>query len=200
LHKTLKRRTVGYQTISVAAPGASKNTRQHEGVRLRSVATTTIDARRARHERHQRTATLTARRLAAHLGLTRQRLAARADETMTTRLSNGRCNDTGCRLRNLNWLCDAEPRSARPEADTRVLDAKAELLRPRIAEKSRSLIPKHEVDKTINAIAGIVTTPLGGMAAHWTPDLSEAVVRQVHREMAVGASQLADQRGEAPLD
>jgi hypothetical protein len=37
LHKTLKHRTVGYRTISVAATGASKNTRKHERVRLRSM-------------------------------------------------------------------------------------------------------------------------------------------------------------------
>ena len=60
------------------------------------------------------------------------------------------------------------------------------------------------MDQTIDAIAGIVTTHLGGMAARCTQDLRiraviDAVVRQVRTEMAVAANKLADERGEAPL-
>ena len=168
-------------------------------------ATTTIDARPGRRGRPEHVATITVTQLAAHLGLTRQRIAALVDENVLTRLPSGRFNETDSRLRCLNWLRDPARRSARSEADARFVDAKSELLRLRIAEKSRTLIPKHEVDETIDAIAGIVTTHLGGMAARCTPDLRisatiDAAVRQIRTEMATAAIRLADERREPPLD
>jgi len=80
------------------------------------------------------------------------------------RLPDGHFDQDACRLRYLSWLRDPERRSARSEADARFIDAKTELLRLRVAEKRRDLIPRHEVDETLDAIAGIVTTHLGGMA------------------------------------
>ena len=74
-----------------------------------------------------------------------------------------------------------------------------------LPEKRRDLIPRSDVDDTLDAIAGIVTTHLGGMAARCTPHLRirhaiDAVVRQVRTEMAIAANKLADERGEPPLD
>jgi hypothetical protein len=120
---------------------------------------------------NHRPATVTATQLGAHLGLTRQRIAALADDNVIRTLPGGRFNETDSRLRYLNWLRDPARRSAKSEADARFVDARAELLRFRIAEKRRDLIPKEEVDQTIDAIVAIVTTHLGGMAARCTPDL-----------------------------
>jgi len=121
-----------------------------------------------------------------------------------SRLPNGRFNETDSRLRYLNWLRDPSRRSARSGADAQFVEAKGELLRLRIAEKSRNLIPKHEMDETIDAIAGIVTSHPAGLGARCTPDLRiratiDAVVRQVRTEMAMAANKLADGRGEPPL-
>jgi len=85
----------------------------------------------------------------------------------------------GCAI----WIA-ARSGSAFSKSDTRLLHAKADLLQLRIAEKCRDVIPRSEVDETLRAIAGIVTTHLAGMAARCTPDLRisatiDAVVRQV---------------------
>jgi len=159
-----------------------------------------------RRERGQQVATVTAAQLGVHLGITRQRIAALADvEHVIERLPNGRFDQDACRLRYLDWLRDPARRSARSEADARFVDAKAELLELRIAEKCRALIPRSEVDETLDGIAGIVTTHLGGMAARCTSDLRiraviDAVVSEVRTEMAAAANKLADARGEPPID
>ena len=92
---------------------------------------------------------------------------------------------------------DPARRSARSEADARFVGAKAELLRLRIAEKCWALIPKDEMDQTIDAVAGIVNIHLGGLAARCTPDLRiratiDAVVREVRTEKTTSANRLAD--------
>src|SRR5262249_47024342 len=109
-----------------------------------------------RRERGQQVAIVTGTQLGVHLGLSRQRIAALADENVIARLPDGRFNETDSRLRYLNWLRDPARRSARSEADARFVDAKAELLELRIAKKCRNLIPRSEVDETLDAIAGIV--------------------------------------------
>jgi len=132
-------------------------------------------------------------------------IAALVDvEHVIERLPDGRFDQDTCRLRYLNRLRDPARRSTRSEADARFVDAKAELLRLRIAEKSRDLVPKEWVDATIDARAAIVTTHLGGMAARCTPELRiratiDAVVRQVRTEMAIAANKLADECREPPL-
>ena len=167
---------------------------------------TTLDARPKRRHRRRQVTVVTATQLGVHLGITRQRIAALADvEHLIQRLPDGRFDLDDCRWRYLDWLRDPERRSARSEADARYVDAKTELLRLRVAEKCRDLISRSEVDETLHAIAGIVTTHLGGLAARCTPDLKiraviDAVVREVRTEMAVAATELADERGEPSLD
>src|SRR5262245_33634509 len=139
------------------------------------------------------------------LGFTRQRIAALADENAITRLPSGRFNENDSRLRYLNWLRDPARRLARSEADARFVDANAELLRLRIAEKSRHLIPKVEVGETQQAIAAIVNVHLAGMAARCSPDLSvkrtiDRVVYEIRVAMVKAANKLADERGEPQLD
>ena len=85
-------------------------------------ATTRMDVRSRRRGRRQRVVTVTASQLAAHLGLTRLRIATLADENVITRLPSGRFNETDSRLRYLNWLRDPARRWARSEAEKPGLD------------------------------------------------------------------------------
>src|SRR5262245_41230190 len=168
--------------------------------------TTTIDVRQRRRERRQQVATVTASALAAHLGLTRQRIATLADvEHVIERLPDGRFDQNACRLRYLNWLRDPARRSARSAADADFVRAKTQLLELRVGERRGALIPRERVDATIDALAAIVTTHLASLGARCTQDLRirgtiDAVVRQVRTEMAIAANKLADERGEPPLN
>jgi len=76
-------------------------------------------------------------------------------------------------VRYVKFLRRERTISSRAEADSAFATAKTEMLQLRIAEKCRALIPRSEVDETLDAIAGIVTTHLGGMAAaaRRTPEL-----------------------------
>jgi hypothetical protein len=149
----------------------------------------------ARPKQHQTAGSnfIIATQLAKHLDLSRQRVQQLVDEHVIARLPNRKFGQDACGVAYLRWLRDPERRSARSEADARFIDAKTELLRMRVAEKCRDLIPRSEVDDALHAIAAIVTTHLGGMAARCTPDLRirQAIDAVVH--------QVADERGEPPL-
>jgi len=104
-------------------------------------ATMTIDARRRGRERRQQVATVTATQLGAHLGITRVRIAALADEHVIDRLPNGKFNqDDALELFDVVARSEAALGKIRGRwgfIDGRFIDAKAELLRLRIAEKRR---------------------------------------------------------------
>ena len=107
-------------------------------------ATTTIDVRPRRRGSRQGVTTVTATQLAEHLGLTRQRIAALADENVIARLPDSRFN-----------------------------------------EKCRALIPKVEMDQTIDAVAGIVNIHLGGLAARCTQLLRCELAAVGYRQIAL---------------
>src|SRR5262245_24038187 len=136
------------------------------------------------------TASVTATQLGEHLGLTRQRIGVLADvEHVIERLPNGRFDQDESRLRYLRWLRDPARRSARSEAAATYADAKTQLLRIKIEEKRRELVPKAVYDAMIDEFAGLVLTHLSGMAARCSNDLVvrrkiDAVVHQVRCEMA----------------
>ena len=95
-------------------------------------------------------------------------------------------------------------KSPRSEADAEHAKAKAALLRLRIAEKQRELVPRADFDAVIDGIAGVVLMHLSGMAARCSNDLMvrrkiDAVVYQVRKEMAKVALEMADKYGEPPL-
>jgi len=161
----------------------------------------------ARPKQHQTSGSnfVIAIQLAKHLDLSRQRVQQLVDEHVIARLPNGKFDQDACRVAYLRWLRDPERRSARSEANARFIDAKTELLRMRVAEKCRDLIPRSEVDETLHAIAGIVNVHLSGMAARCSPDLRvrstiDRIVYEIRVAMAEAANKLADERSEPPLD
>src|SRR5262245_29364461 len=96
-------------------------------------------------------------------------------------------------VRYVKFLRRERTTSPRAEADSALATAKPNCSNFAIAEKRRDLIPRSEVDETLHAIAGIVTTHLAGMAARCTSDLRiraaiDAVVREVRTEMAIAAN------------
>ena len=84
--------------------------------------------------------------------------------------------------------------------------AKAALLRIKIAEKQRELVPRDVYDSMIDQMAGLVLTKLGGWPARIAgADLglrrrAEAVLRELRTEIAEACTKLADEQGEPPLD
>jgi hypothetical protein len=108
------------------------------------------------------------------------------------------------RLAYLRYLRRERQQSPRTEADAEHAKAKAALLRLRIAEKQRELVPRADFDAVIDGIAGGVLTHLSGMAARCSNDLRVrrkigAVVYEVRKEMAKVALEMADKNGEPPL-
>jgi hypothetical protein len=159
---------------------------------------------RSRREAPSKPATVTATQLGEHLGLTRQRIGALADtEHVIERLPNGRFNQDDCRLRYLRWLRDPARRAAKSAAASEFTAAKTELIRMRIAEKQRTLIPIDDAIATTDAIVGIMLTKLSGMSARVSRDLTirraiDAVIFEIRTEIADEANKQADQRGEPP--
>jgi hypothetical protein len=165
---------------------------------------TCVKIARSRRKAPSKPATVTATQVREHLGLTRQRIGALADtEHVIERLPDGRFDQDDARLRYLRWLRD-QRRSARSEAASEFSKAKTELIRMRIEEKKRDLIPMTEATDTIDKICGIMLTHMSGMAARCGGhDLQvrrriEEVVFQVRTEISAAATALADARGEPP--
>ena len=156
----------------------------------------------------ERPASVTATQLGGHLGLTRQRVGVLADvEHVIERLPNGRFNQDDCRLRYLRWLRDPARRSARPEAAATYAEARTQLLRIRIEEKQRKLVPRGgcrcadrphcrgHLDRVVQP-ACAVRAPRGDLAIRRS---IERVVFEVRTEIAAVCREIAAKNGE-PLD
>jgi len=89
-----------------------------------------VRPRRAKHELSAVTATA----LGEHLGLSRQRISALADEGVIERLPDGQFNQDRARLGYLAWLRDPARRSARSEAASDLEKAKAALVWLRVRD------------------------------------------------------------------
>jgi hypothetical protein len=105
------------------------------------------------------------------------------------------------RVAYLRYLRRERQQSPRAVADAEHATA---LLRLRIAEKQRELVPRVDFDAVIDGIAGVVLTHLSGMAARCSNDLMvrrkiDVVVYEVRKEMAKVALEMADKNGEPPL-
>jgi hypothetical protein len=148
-------------------------------------------------------ATVSASALAVHLDCSRTFVGKLEAEGVIQRKGNGFPLDQS-RIAYLRYLRRERRQSPRAEADAEHAKAKAALLRLRIAEKQRELVPRAEVDALIDGLAGVVLTHLGGMAARCSNDLAvrrkiDAVVYEVRKEMAKAALEMADKNGEPPL-
>jgi phage terminase Nu1 subunit (DNA packaging protein) len=103
------------------------------------------------------------------------------------------------RVAYLRYLRRERQHTPRSEADAEHAKAKAALLRLRIAEKQRELVPRADFDAVIDGIAGLVLSHLSGMAARCSNDLAvrrkiDAVIYEVRKEMAKAALAMADQQ------
>ena len=67
-------------------------------------------------------------------------------------------------MRYIRWLRDPERRSAKSKADQEFTQAKAELIRIRIAEKQKVLMLTDEAMEVGEKLIGTVLTAMGGMA------------------------------------
>jgi hypothetical protein len=143
--------------------------------------------------------------LATHLGMTRQNVARLTAEAVIEQRHDGRYDQTASRLRYIKHLRAEHRQSARSQADAEHAAAKAALLRLRIAEKKRELMPVSEHEAFIDELAGLLLTRLSALPARIAGmDLAarrkiEAVVLELRREISQAATRMADEAGEPPL-
>ena len=140
---------------------------------------------------------VTATALGKHLDLTIQRIKQLANEGVIEQLSTGRYDQDACRIAYLRWLRAPERHIAKSQADQEFTQAKAELIRIRIAEKKRDLILYSEAEETGDKMIGIVLTKLSGLSARVGGDQvqrrkTEQVVFEVRTEMAEAFAEMAN--------
>ena len=155
------------------------------------------------NERREK-ATVSASALAVHLDCVRQYIGKLEAEGVFHRAPDGSFLLDASRLAYIRRLRRERKQSPRSEADADFQRAKAELIRLRIAEKQRALIPLAEAIETTDKIIGIVLVHMGSMPARIAgQDLAarrkiEKIIFEVRTEISEAASKLADQRGEPP--
>jgi hypothetical protein len=110
-----------------------------------------------------------------------------------------------CRLAYLCWLRALERCVGRSQADPNFTTAKAELIRLRVAEKKRELVPLEYMRAVEDKAIGTVLTALAGMAACCAgSDLQlrrkiDQAVYETRVQLAAILNELADETGEPPL-
>jgi hypothetical protein len=106
-----------------------------------------------------------AKQLARHLDLTHPRIRQLADEEhVLERLPSGKFNQDDCRVKYLRWLRAPERRVQKSQADNEFTQAKAELIRIRIAEKQKVLMLTDEAMEVSEKLIGTMLTAMCGMA------------------------------------
>jgi hypothetical protein len=110
------------------------------------------------------------------------------------------------RVAYLRYLRRERQQTPRAAADAEHTAAKAELLRIRIAEKQRELMPVADHNALVDQMAGVVLTAMSGMAARiGGHDLQlrrrvEEIVYETRVAIAQAANKMADERGEPALE
>ena len=139
-----------------------------------------------------------AKALARHLDLTHPRINQLThEEHVLEQLPDGKYNLDESRVRYIRWLRDPERRTAKSKADQEFTQAKADLIRIRIAEKQRDLIPYVEAEETGDKMIGIVITKLSGQAARIGGTMEDRrrvdrVVFEIRTEMADAFNEMAN--------
>ena len=147
--------------------------------------------------RHSPDGTVDATTAGHHLDLSHQRILQMVEDNVLQRLPNGRFNLDDCRVRYIRWLRDPERRAAKSKADQEFTQAKAELIRIRIAEKQRDLILYSEAEETGEKMIGIVLTKLSGLSARVGGDQTQRrktdqVVFEIRTEMSEAFTEMAN--------
>ena len=110
------------------------------------------------------------------------------------------------RVAYLRSLRRERRQSPRGEPDADFQRAKSELIRLRIAEKQRHLIPLEEAISHMDEVVGLFLTHLSGLSARCggrdkaVRRAIDQAVYQIRVEISEAATKLADQHGEPPLD
>jgi hypothetical protein len=117
-----------------------------------------------RRRRHSPDGSANATTAARHLDLSHHRIAQLVDENVLQRLPNGRFDLNDCRVRYIRWLRDPERRTAKSKVDQEFTQAKAELIRIRIAEKQKVLMLTDEAMEVGEKLIGTMLTAMSGMA------------------------------------
>jgi hypothetical protein len=145
-------------------------------------------------------------KLAFHFGCSRQNVDQLRAQGVIERRSDGLFDQDVSRLKYLTHLRAEHRRSPRAAADAEFALAKAELVRIRIAEKKRELIPQEEAASDMEHLIGLFLTGLSGLSARCGGrDLAvrraiDKAVLEMRVEISEACTKLADQRGEPPLD
>jgi hypothetical protein len=161
----------------------------------------------ARPARRSNPVTVSASAMAAHLDCSRAYLRKLESEGALQRASGGSGFDVDAsRVAYLRFLRRERRQSPRSEADADFQRAKAELIRLRIAEKQRTLIPLDEAVGHMDEVIGLFLSRLSGFAARCGGrDLVvrraiDKAVYDLRVELSEACSKMADQRGEPALD
>jgi hypothetical protein len=157
--------------------------------------------------RSAKPATVSTSALAQHLDCSRTYIVKLEAEGVLHRAPDGSGFDVDAsRVAYLRYLRRERRQSPRSEADADFQRAKSELIRLRIAEKQRHLIPLVEAVGHMEEMVGLFLSRLSGFAARCGGrDLAarraiDQAVYDLRLEISQAATKLADQRGEAPLD
>jgi hypothetical protein len=154
--------------------------------------------------RSRKPATVSASALALHVDCSRTYIDKLEAEGVIQREGDGFLLDQS-RVAYLRYLRRERRQSPRGEADADLQRAKSELIRPRIAEKQRHLIPVDEATSNMEQLVGLFLTGLSGLPARCGGrDLAvrraiDKAVYDLRVEIAEACTKQADQRGE-PLD
>src|SRR6476660_9296950 len=114
--------------------------------------------------RSTKSATVSASALALHLDCSRAYVGKLEAEGVIQRQGDGFPLDAS-RVAYLRYLRRERRQSPRSEADADFQRAKAELIRFRLAEKKRELIPLEEATAHMEELIGMFTSGLAGFAA-----------------------------------
>jgi hypothetical protein len=149
--------------------------------------------------RSRKPATVSASALALHLDCSRAYIGKLEAEGVIQRQGDGFPLDQS-RVAYLQYLRRERRQSPRSEADAEHAKAKAALLRLRIAEKQRELVPRADFDAVID---GICRGRSHASERHGGADLMVRrkidAMNEVRKEIAKVALEMADKYGEPPL-
>jgi len=144
--------------------------------------------------------------LAEHLCCVRSYVQKLVQQGVLERRDDGRFDQDLCRSKYIAHLRTERQRSPKSEADTAFQQAKTALIRLRIEEKQRVLMPVIKHDAFVERLVGLFLTGLSGFAAQiGGRDIAkrravEQVVHGLRVQIAEAANKLADEAGEPALD
>jgi hypothetical protein len=143
--------------------------------------------------------------MARHLCFERPYLDRLIAHGVIEKADDGRFDLNDTRRRYVLHLREERKRSPRSEADVSYQTARADLIRLRVLERQKQLIPAETHDAFVEDMTGLFLSGLSGLAAKIAgADLGlrrrvDQAVFELRRELAQAAIKLADERGEPPL-